>query len=208
MTPPALSPTADSFANLRTPAWDNQIVQKSWTIVTTLGISDEVSETLDSWGSTLVAHQQTEVAFPKTEVEAINYMMTVLDLPLNVVLKAVDVPKRTFHGWKSKGHRPRQGAKDRIWAMAVAVSGLVDGDKDVAAWFHANPAVMKAFKSGDTRKLALADIAWVKDNSEVVQAPVLDHDTQVEESLAAPLGTSAAPRQLRQVPSARSSDLS
>lgn len=164
MTLPALSPTADAFANTTAPAWDTQILQKSWTWVTRLGFPEEVSDTLATWGSTLVSSVATMMEYPTTEVEAVEYIARVLNLSQVAVLRAVGVPKRTFHGWKGKGHKPRDGVKLRVWEVTALVADIAAFHKDVAAWFHSTPEVVEAFKSGDTHKLSMAELEWSSRN--------------------------------------------
>lgn len=181
------SPTLDATAAGSFPLtgsrlpWNQQIVARSWTRLTTVGIPDEVSAALDSWGSTIVVPQVAVLAFPSNEVEAVEYMAKILDLPQVSVLRALRIPKRTFHGWKGNGHQPREAVKDRIWTMTHAVAGLASLHADVATWFHATPTVAKAFRSGDSSKLTLADLEWSTENLKVLLPPVVsfDHDEDI-----------------------------
>lgn len=179
MTPPVLTPTADDFAHLTGPTWDRRVLPKSWTLLTTLGIPQEVSHTLGAWGSTILepqlpaATEDPAMPYPATEVEAIELIARVLDLPRVDVLKAVRIPKRTFHGWKGKGHRPREKAKQRVWAMTAVVVDMAAFHENVAAWFHATPEVAEAFGSGDPDRLAMSELEWSSRNLKASLPPVV-----------------------------------
>ena len=174
MTAHVLSPTADDFALNTAPTWDRQIVQKSWTWLSTLGLSEEVSDTLETWGASLAAPVTTTMEFPTTVVEAVEYMARVLNLSQVAVLSAVGVPKRTFHGWKGKGHQPRDGVKQRVWEMTAVVADMAAFHKDVAVWFHSAPDVVKAFKSGDAGKLSTIELEWSSRNLRTQRPPVIE----------------------------------
>jgi len=159
-------------------SWDQQIVARSWTLVTTTGIPGEVSSALDSWGAAIAIPAVATSAPPRSEVEAVEFIAEALGLPQVAVLKALRVPKRTFHGWKGKGHKPRQGAKDRVWAMTTAVAGLADVHTNLAAWFHATEEAQRAFNAGDVAALALADFTWARVNLQVQLPPVISFDEE------------------------------
>lgn len=158
------------------PAWDQKTVARSWTLLTAVGIPEEVSATLDSWGSTIVMPHVSVPSFPRNEVEAVEFIVDALELSQVAVLKALRIPKRTFFGWKGKGHRPRQPVKDRVWTMTNAVAGLAATHDNLAAWFHANDKAQQAFKSGDPAALALVDFQWASLNQQVQVPPVISFD--------------------------------
>jgi hypothetical protein len=58
---------------------------------------------------------------PADPVSAILYLASVLAWPQHAVCRAVGVPRRTYYGWKTGGHRANPARITRLWSTVDAV---------------------------------------------------------------------------------------
>ena len=122
------------------------------------GIDPEVVEVLFEWGA--LDDKPVEVRIiepPQDPVEAVTYLVRVLQLTQDQILDSVGIAPRTFFGWKTKGRRPRTESLGKIWPMVQAVSSMDAARVDLAAWFHSSPEAQEHFARGDANGLALLD---------------------------------------------------
>jgi hypothetical protein len=77
---------------------------------------------------------------------------------------ATGIRRRTYYSWRNpSAPRPRPSSLGRLWHLADALADLRETlDRPVAAWLHASPARMAAFKEGRFEDLVNLAVAMPK----------------------------------------------
>jgi len=123
-------------------------------------ITPAVVETLSEWGALpkVDVPPEPRVVDPPTDpVDAVAYLVRVLQIPQEEVLEAVKVAPRTFFGWKTHGRTARPASLGCLWPMVQVMVSLDGSRRDLAAWFHSSPTARDRFAAGDPNGLASAD---------------------------------------------------
>lgn len=104
--------------------------------------------------------------YPQSTVEAVEYLVDLLQISHDAVLRGTRVSERTFYGWKKNPTaKPRQASLGRLWPTVEALSYLAGAHPNLAAWFHATPQAQEAFQSSDLDRLLQLEIEWVTANA-------------------------------------------
>lgn len=147
---------------------------------------------------TLVADTRVEGVrpFPGTPVEAVEYLVSLLRVPRDTVLRGTKVSESSFYRWKREPDTaPRPQSLGRLWPTVRAFSRLEAVHPNIASWYHSTPEAKEAFEGGRLNRLIQLEFEWLKTNarqlgsrnltSAAVEAPWFGDVADLEEADAA-----------------------
>lgn len=107
--------------------------------------------------------------YPRNAVQAVAYIKSALGVSQSDVLKAVGIPPRTFFGWKKLLSNPRQSSLGSLWPMVKTISGLVQVQPNLKAWFNTTDGARDKFLAGDLDGLVLRELDYRLATREIIQ---------------------------------------
>jgi hypothetical protein len=118
------------------------------------------------------ATETEEADSVKRAVAAVQEVAGLLQVPINLVLKAAAVSKRTYHTWRRGDvRRPRLASYGRLWELQHLARELVEvkGRTGVQHWLSEDRSRMRALRSGSLDELA--GLAYSSSNVAVDRRP-------------------------------------
>jgi hypothetical protein len=159
---PGLREAITSFAETLNPIYDHELVR----VVRGAGGSTLLS-TSAAVGRVLVVRigkvtetkaDDVDVADPHGTADALptfDRLVIELGVSKKEMEQATGIKHRTYHSWrKPSAPKPRTASVGRLWHLADAVTDLREVlERPLAAWLHAAPERMAAFRAGDFERL-------------------------------------------------------
>ncbi len=151
-------------------------------------VEPDVVSVIDAWDAGASATVDTR-PYPKDAVDAVEFIRDLLNVSLNDVFKATGVSERTFHGWKSRGHKPQAGSLGGLWPMADTLWYLANSHPNLEAWFHSSNEAKAAFGRGDSNQLALLEFDWAARTYPPQHRLTADFEADTDDGTYLPTGT-------------------
>jgi hypothetical protein len=86
---------------------------------------------------------------PADPVSAILYLSSVLAWPQDAVCRATGVPRRTYYGWKTRGHKPNAARLTRLWSTVDAIHAVERTRPDLVGRIGQDQQASACLAAGD-----------------------------------------------------------
>lgn len=118
-----------------------------------------IARAIGAWGvADLLSTPAQEIPMPTTAVEAVDYIVRVLQVRRDRVFTAAGVAERTFYGWQNDGRSPREANVRALWSWVEILSQLQASRPSVVGWFHSDAVAQAAFDAGDVEAFLTAEM--------------------------------------------------
>jgi len=136
----------------------------------------EQSVEYSDWGI-LWTEAVLDDSYPRTAVEAVEYIRSILRCTLEEVLVAAGVAPRTYHGWSSDSRVPRASSQGQIWQIANTLQLMQDVNPNLTAWFQSSEKAKEIFVRGDLQGLVKYELMCRIRQSRTSKAYVFSDDS-------------------------------
>ena len=105
--------------------------------------------------------------FPVTPVEAVEYLVGLLQISRDAVLRGTQVSESSFYRWKrSPQAEPRPESLGRLWPTVRGLSQVESVHPNLVSWYHSTPEAQEAFEAGRLNRLIQLEFEWLNANAQ------------------------------------------